>query len=121
MHAACLRPTLQVQHPRHPLRLSRDPQVDAPPVLERVGLPRHHQLPAHQEPLHQVAHPDQPPVDHPAGAGAGHLAPGRGGCCCPQVISREQAGVMERAGPGKRGSLSKYEQVRYVANQENTN
>ena len=57
---ACLCPALQVQLVGYPLGLPAHAQVDAQPVLELPGLQGHDRLPAHQEPLHQKPHPDQP-------------------------------------------------------------
>ncbi|KAI0532605.1 glutathione S-transferase [Xylaria digitata] len=59
-----LRPAFQVQHTRHPERVSGRAQLDAQPVLEpRVGrLQGHDEFLAHQVPLHQEPHPDQPPL-----------------------------------------------------------
>lgn len=72
-------PTFQMQHPRHSIRISGDPPLAAPPVLEKPGLWRDDRIHAHSQSLHQIAQADQPVLHHAPRSSTQHPETRRGG------------------------------------------
>lgn len=67
--------------------------VDAKPILEPPGIQGHDQLPAHQEPLHQVSHADQPFLHHARRSLAGYPS-FRQGSACREGCAKAVDGVL---------------------------